>query len=243
MFESRQTKGPDGQQPDLRGLRILILGADEPVGRRLAETLSRGGARLVVAVRGALSPYVDWQKRLAETAEQAIILPFDRPDGALAKSALEPFGGLDLILNVMAMTPDATQLDGGDLESFESAVSSHLNDAVRVGGVFGNRLRLTRAEGHVIHVAVLHRGLSPAAAFLAPVLRAELAALTATEARHWAEFGITVNSIWLEDEPDDLTETASDGSELEAIILDMIRAEAQPRSGLIFAGGTIPACV
>ncbi len=89
-------------QRDLTGKRAILTGASGGIGRAIAETLVKAGVRLAIASRGA-----DALNQLAEALRAAggdiLVVPTDitKPDERrrLVDSAVEKFGGLDLLVN------------------------------------------------------------------------------------------------------------------------------------------------
>jgi short-subunit dehydrogenase len=101
---------------DLKGKRAIVTGASSGIGRAVAETLARRGAKVVAAARS-----VDKLQSLVAQfpAGQVIACPTDVTDSdqrkRLVKTAVDSFGGLDLIVNnagvgafghFIDMTPD-----------------------------------------------------------------------------------------------------------------------------------------
>jgi short-subunit dehydrogenase len=90
------------QRRDLIGMRVLITGASQGIGRALAELAAKRGCKVLAAARS-----VDLLKELQESAKKQgqtleivqadVSKPEDRQ--RMVDSALEHFGGLDILIN------------------------------------------------------------------------------------------------------------------------------------------------
>ena len=118
---------------ELAGRAVLITGGSAGIGRALAETLAREGARVAVAARGAaaLAETVDVLRSLGAPDALAISADLARagePERAVAE-AVAHFGALDvLVANVgFAEVRKLVQVSDADWEaSFQLNVMSHI---------------------------------------------------------------------------------------------------------------------
>ncbi len=91
-----------GQRRNLNGLRIVITGASQGIGRAMAEAAARRGARVLAAARSdemlaELAQKVRAAGGVLETIHADITLRHDRE--AMAGAALRHFGGVDVLVN------------------------------------------------------------------------------------------------------------------------------------------------
>jgi short-subunit dehydrogenase len=91
-----------GQRRNLTGLRILITGASQGIGRALAEIAAQRGARVLAAARSdtlltELSRKVRATGGIIETVHADITQREDRE--AMAGASLRHFGGIDVLIN------------------------------------------------------------------------------------------------------------------------------------------------
>jgi short-subunit dehydrogenase len=91
-----------GQRRKLNGLRIVITGASQGIGKALAETAARRGARVLAAARSdtllaELAQKVRTSGGTIETVHADITHREDR--AAMAGAALRHFGGIDVLIN------------------------------------------------------------------------------------------------------------------------------------------------
>ncbi len=91
-----------GQRRDLKGMRVLVTGASQGIGKALAELAARRGARVIATARS-----VELLNGLAETVSKDghtlvvvqadITQPADRQK--MVDAAVQHFGGLDILIN------------------------------------------------------------------------------------------------------------------------------------------------
>ncbi len=91
-----------GQRRDLKGMRVLVTGASQGIGKALAELAARRGARVLASARS-----VDLLEGLAQTVKKDghtlvvvqadITKPEDRQK--MVQAAEQNFGGLDILIN------------------------------------------------------------------------------------------------------------------------------------------------
>jgi short-subunit dehydrogenase len=91
-----------GRRRDVRGLRVIITGASQGIGRALAEAAAARGARVLAAARSRallneLAASVRAGGGAIETVEADVTSPEDRQRMFLA--AERQFGGLDVLVN------------------------------------------------------------------------------------------------------------------------------------------------
>jgi short-subunit dehydrogenase len=91
-----------GQRRNLVGLRVLITGASQGIGKSLAEEAARRGARVLAAARSEkllaeLAQNIRATGGIIETVRADITHPDDR--AAMTGAALRHFGGLDVLIN------------------------------------------------------------------------------------------------------------------------------------------------
>ncbi len=91
-----------GQRRNIAGLRILITGASQGIGRALAEAAARRGARVLAAARSAelldeLARHVHSSGGILETVVADVTDPEGRK--AMVEAAQQHFHGLDVLIN------------------------------------------------------------------------------------------------------------------------------------------------
>src|SRR4051794_10494357 len=91
-----------GQHRNIAGLRILITGASQGIGRALAVAAARRGARVLAAARSEqllaeLAREVRAAGGTIETVRADVTSPEERQ--RMAEAAVRHFGGLDVLVN------------------------------------------------------------------------------------------------------------------------------------------------
>src|SRR5215472_7918535 len=116
---------PHHPQTPLAGKTALVTGAARRVGAAIVRALHGAGANVVVHFRSSAEPAAELTRELnQERPQSAILAECDLLDleqlPALAQSALDAFGGLDILVNNASTfypTPlgDVTEIDWNDL--------------------------------------------------------------------------------------------------------------------------------
>jgi len=91
-----------GQRRDLHGMRILITGSSQGIGKALAEQAAKRGAKVIATARS-----LDLLKEVAESAKAGggTLIPIQaditKPDDRrrMVETAEREFGGLDILIN------------------------------------------------------------------------------------------------------------------------------------------------
>ncbi len=91
-----------GQRRDLKGMRVLVTGASQGIGKALAELAARRGAKVIATARS-----VELLNELAETVKKdghtLIVVQADvtKPEDRqkMVDAAMQNFGGLDILIN------------------------------------------------------------------------------------------------------------------------------------------------
>lgn len=91
-----------GQRRKIAGLRILITGASQGIGKALAEEAARRGAKVLAAARSdkllaELAQGVRASGGVIETVHADVTVPEDRQ--RMVEAARQHFGGLDVLIN------------------------------------------------------------------------------------------------------------------------------------------------
>lgn len=87
---------------ELAGLRVLVTGASQGIGRAIAELAAQRGMRVLAAARSVelLNQLADQVKKNGHTLE-VVQADVAKPEGreAMVRAAREKFGGLDVLIN------------------------------------------------------------------------------------------------------------------------------------------------
>jgi short-subunit dehydrogenase len=90
------------QRRDLTGMRVLITGASQGIGRALAEAAAKRGCKVLATARSA-DLLLDLQKELKQAGQSLEIVQADvsKPEDRqrMVDAAMQHFGGLDILIN------------------------------------------------------------------------------------------------------------------------------------------------
>jgi NAD(P)-dependent dehydrogenase (short-subunit alcohol dehydrogenase family) len=140
---------------ELRGARVLVVGASSGIGREVAVQLGAGGARVVVAARRA--------DRLAEAAADvgngATSVACDVRDpaqcDAVVASAIDALGGLDAVVYATAVDPLVRLVDT-DLEQWRQVYETNVFGASLV--TRAALAPLTASGGRMVYISATSVG-------------------------------------------------------------------------------------
>lgn len=184
--------------PELAGARVLVTGLTPSAGVDLARAFAEHKARLVLQTPEDAPEITELAALLAQSASEIELYTRSIGPGddaiKFAKTAVQSFGGLEAAINIITVSPDDLA-DCMTLEDVEALVSSKLSAALEMTRVIANRMRLTLGTGLVLNVVMAPSARSGVEAALVGLLRASLAAMTRTEAQHWASQAIRINAI------------------------------------------------
>ncbi|WP_136066158.1 SDR family oxidoreductase [Modicisalibacter radicis] len=171
---------------------VLITGAANGIGKRLAERFAASGARLVLADRS--EAVEDVADTLGE-AHLALVIDVSDETGveALVARAIERFGRIDVLVNNAGIGPLAAA------EAMDAALWD-ATQAVNLRGVFlccraVGRQMLERGYGRIVNLAsqAASVGLEGHLAYCAS--KSGVLGLTRTLALEWGPHGITTNAV------------------------------------------------
>jgi NAD(P)-dependent dehydrogenase (short-subunit alcohol dehydrogenase family) len=227
--------------PEIAGKRVLITGITASRGVDIVRAFADHKARLVL--------------QFAETGEKteaicevvapaALDIKAYPPIGsetdavtAFAKKAVQAFGGLDAVINLVPLdavpfVPLAT------VSGIEQIIGERLAVPYLLSTIAANRMSLMLTEGLVLNVATLPAGARGAAHGFAAVLKASLTGMTRAQAKEWSPRGICFNAI-APQVAFPASEPALDGEpEVAATALYLASGRGRSLSGLVFEART-----
>lgn len=191
------------QYPELSGVRVLLTGVSTERGVDIARGFAEVGGRLVLQVASTGEP--DGPEKaaallqiLANTATE--IRATEQPIGdsaaavRFAQGASQAYGGLDVVINVIAPEPGRIT-HAATVDEIEDAVSDTLRAACLVTRIAANRMSLTWTEGLILNAVLAPAPRTRTDTAFNAILGQALSAMTRAEAAAWSSKGIRVNAV------------------------------------------------
>jgi NAD(P)-dependent dehydrogenase (short-subunit alcohol dehydrogenase family) len=187
--------------PDLVGKRVLITGVTRRSGVDIARAFAERRARVILQFAEASAAMQAAAEIVApEALEMRVYGPVGEGEAAVrfAKSAVQAFGGLDAVVNLVpleaaALYPAATPKD------VERLIAGQLALPVLLSRIVANRMSVTWTQGLILNVATLagrrlERTGGARRAFAA-LAKSTLVDMTRRQAEEWAGRGIRFNAV------------------------------------------------
>jgi 3-oxoacyl-[acyl-carrier protein] reductase len=183
--------------PELVGKRVLITGLTRRSGFDIARAFAERRARVILQFAEASAAMQAAAEIIAPDAlETRVFGPVGEGEAALrfAKSAVQAFGGLDAVINMVpletgALTPTAT------LEDVDRLIATQLALPLLLARIVANRMSVTWTQGLILNVATLAGRTGGARRAFATLAKSTLVDMTRRQAEEWAGRGIRFNAI------------------------------------------------
>jgi NAD(P)-dependent dehydrogenase (short-subunit alcohol dehydrogenase family) len=176
----------------LYGLKSIVTGAASSIGEAIVRTLVKQGAD-VVAVDIPDSGIDAAFRRVRGVHPLALDPGTPTMAAKLTQTALDDMGGLDILVNDYATLVDALPADAGEAErsrqlELQRRLITDTSQAVLP-------LLKQSPAGRIVNIGCLRSTFGANGATEYAASRNALADLTASQARDWGTFGITVNYV------------------------------------------------
>ncbi len=184
---------------DLAGKVAVVTGSSRGMGKWIAQGLARAGADVLVTYGQHRREGEETRRAVEELGRRSVLAQVDvaEPDSiaALARTALDELGGLDIMVNNAGINVRKTALEMTPAEF--DAVSGVNARGVYFGCQAAARVMRERGGGKIINMAsaaafLVRRGL-PLSVYA--MTKAGVVMLTKALAAEWAEYGINVNAV------------------------------------------------
>jgi 3-oxoacyl-[acyl-carrier protein] reductase len=180
----------------LKGMRALVTGGAQGIGRAIAIRLAAGGCRVAVADLKA-EPAAAVAAEIRATGAEAISVTADvaktADAGRMVQETAQAFGGLDILVNNAGVSSAAFIENVTDAE-IERVFSVNLVGVLRVTRAAVPLLKQS-GRGRIVNVSSVEgirgSGLLP----IYSATKAGVIGLTRANAVELARFGITVNAV------------------------------------------------
>lgn len=227
--------------PELAGKRVLITGLSRAHGVDIARAFAEHRTRLVLHASEDCAE----TQAVAEIAAQSTLDmrlftgPLSGTDAAVrfARTALKSFAGLDVVINI-ADERHLESVTTGSEREVERAVSAALTPAYVISRIAANRMRTTWTEGLILNIVPRPATAARGALALAAVARATIAAMTRSEAEHWAEQGIRINAIAPATLSSGLGAQLTCEPDIASLALQLASRRGRDLSGIVFEAAT-----
>jgi 3-oxoacyl-[acyl-carrier protein] reductase len=181
----------------LDGKIALVAASSRGLGRAVALSLAREGARLVMCARHRDTLEEAADRICQETGAEVVTVPADlsQPDTAarVVEAALEHCGGLDILVTNTG-GPPAGRFDEIDEESWRAAIDLVLMSAVRLIREAVPALE-RRGGGRIVNITSIAVKQPIPGLLLSNALRSAVVGLAKTLAGELAARGILVNNV------------------------------------------------
>jgi 3-oxoacyl-[acyl-carrier protein] reductase len=183
--------------PELVGKRVLITGVTRRAGVDIARAFAERRARVILQFSEASAAM---QAAAEVVAPEALEMRVYGPvaEGAatvrFAKSAVQAFGGLDTVINMVPL--ESAALDpAATLEDVDRLIAAQLELPLLLSRIAANRMSVTWTQGLILNVATLAGRASGARRAFATLAKSTLVDLTRRQAEEWAGRGIRFNAV------------------------------------------------
>jgi NAD(P)-dependent dehydrogenase (short-subunit alcohol dehydrogenase family) len=180
----------------LDGRVAVVTGASHGIGRRMAETLARAGAAVVLVARRPVE-LTEVKTGIEAFGGRAACIPADLFEvgsiAGLAKSAAEPFGRPDILVNAAGINPRAPA-DTCTPEQWQQTITLNLSVPFFLAQALVPGMR-TRQQGRIVNIASLQTWRAFANGIAYGASKGGVGQLTRAMAEAWGKDGITANAV------------------------------------------------
>ncbi len=182
---------------DLSGKVALVTGGTRGIGRAIAASLGRRGARVIVSSRkaAAVEETVGWLRGQGFSAD-GVPAHVGRLEEcqALVEATLSLAGGIDILVNNAATNPVFGPVEDTSSEAFAKIMEVNVRAPFEISKRVLPSMQ-ARGGGAVVNISSIG-GLAPETGLgIYSVSKAALVSLTQVMAKEWGTHGVRVNAI------------------------------------------------
>lgn len=226
--------------PELAGKRVLITGLTRTHGVDIARAFAEHRTRLILhASEDCFETQAVAEIAAQSTLEMRLFTgPLSDADAVIrfARTAVKSFAGLDIVINI-ADEPRVGTAAATELQ-VEQAVAAALRPAYVISRIAANRMRTTWTDGLILNIVPEPAADTRNSRALTAVARATIAAMTRSEAEHWAETGIRINAIAPATLSSGLGPQLTCEPDIAGLALRLASRRSRDLSGIVFEAAT-----
>lgn len=186
------------RHPELAGKRVLVTGVSNSAGVDLARAFAEHKVRLILQFAEA----GESMDAVAEIAAQSAleiqsygpVASSSEASVAFARMAVQCYGGLDAVINLIPLTAPAIGAAAG-VEDLERLVASRLRLPLHLSQIAANRMAMMMTEGLILNIAAVKAKAANGKLAFASMMKAALTSMTRAQAEEWSGKGIRFNAI------------------------------------------------
>src|SRR5215510_3586478 len=222
--------------PELAGKRVLVTGLSSSCGVDVARAFADHKVRLILqfaetsdethAIAEIAAPHALDIRAFGPVAPRACEV------AQFARTAMQAFGGLDAVINLVGLAP--ADVGTASLDEIERRVAERLLLPCLIAKIAANRMALSYIEGLILNVAMLTPPLNGPARAFACVAKTALTAMTRALAQEWSDKAIRFNAITPETADPRAQPRLAGEPEVAELALYLASGRGQAFSGQVF---------
>lgn len=175
----------------------IVTGASRGIGKEIALTLARAGARIVINYKQNSEQAEEVATEIRELGQEALVIKADVSKAEdvelLVKTTLEHFGKIDFLINNAAVTKDNLIMRMKE-EDWEQVMDTNLKSIFLLTKAI-SRPMLKQKEGRIVNITSVVGLIGNAGQSNYSAAKAGMIGFTKSIAREFASRGITVNAV------------------------------------------------